>query len=34
MRALQDIENVMQKPIALSQKETAFATQKQEVPAK
>lgn len=34
LRALQEIENVMQKPIALSQRETAFATQKQEVPAK
>lgn len=34
MRALQEIENVMQKPIVLSQHEMAFAKQKQEVPVK
>jgi outer membrane protein, heavy metal efflux system len=34
MRALQDIENVMQKPIALSQRATASANQQQEAPTK
>lgn len=34
MRALQEIENVMQKPIALSQRATTFANQQQEAPAK
>lgn len=34
LRALQEIENVMQKPIVLSQREMAYAKQKQEVPVK
>lgn len=34
LRALQEIENVMQKPIVLSQREMAHAKQKQEVPVK
>ena len=34
LRALQEIENVMQKPILLSQQTTTFAIQKQQAPAK
>ena len=33
LRALQEIENVMQRPILLSQQNVTFAIQKQEAPA-